>query len=82
MKILIVIAKSPYYSLLVTLHTEKLRREVKSLVAQRKNSAAMATALLKGRFERQVDRYEIPDVKADVLLSENSVNWDLTSRDK
>ena len=77
MKILIVIAKDPHYSFLVTLHTEKLKDEVKNLIAQRKNSAAMATVLLKGRFERQVDRHEVPDVKADMLLSENNVNWDL-----
>lgn len=76
-KILIVIAKDPHYSFLVELKSERLKREVKNLIAQRKNSAAMATALLKGRFERQVDRHEIPDVKADMLLSEDNVNWDL-----
>ena len=78
MKVLIVIAKGPHYSFLVTLHTEKLKREVRNLIGLRKNSLAMAAALSKGRFEREVACHEVRGLKADLLLSENNVNWDLT----
>jgi len=79
MKILIIIGRDPHHSFLIKLHTEQLKREVRNLIARRKNSLAMTTALSKGRFEKEVTRDEIHDVKADLLLSENSVSWDLTN---
>lgn len=80
MKILIVISQGARQSFLVRLHTEKLRREVRDLVARRKNSLAMATALSKGRLEKEVACHEIHRVEADLMLSEDSANWDLTRR--
>lgn len=79
MRVLIIVARDPHHSFLVRLHTEKLRREVRDLVARRKNSLAMAMALSKGRFEKEVACHEIHDVEADLLISERSVSWDLSN---
>jgi superfamily I DNA and RNA helicase len=77
MKVLIVVTRNPHYSLLITLHTKELREEIRDLVSRRKNSMAMATALSRGRFEREVAHNEMQDVKADLMLSVDSSNWDL-----
>ena len=78
MKILVVIRRSPAQRFLVELHTDKLVKEVSKLMARRRHSQAIATALSKGRFEKEVFEGELPGVKADVILTEESVCWDLT----
>jgi len=77
MKVLIVIDHSPKQRFLVKLHTEALIREVIDLIERRRHSQAMVTALSKGRFEKEVDQHELPNVKADLILSKDNASWDL-----
>lgn len=78
MKILVVIRKNPTHRFLVDLHTNSLIKEVSDLLAKRKNSQAIATSLSKGRFDREITEKEIHMTKADMILTEESVHWDLT----
>jgi len=78
MKILVVIRRSPAQRFLVELHTNKLVKEVSTLLAKRKNSHAIVTALAKGRFDREVFEGESGQVKADVIITEESAHWDLS----
>lgn len=78
MKILVVIRRSPAQRFLVELHSDKLVKEVTALIRRRRNSKAIITALSKGRLERQVADEELPNVKADIILTEHNVSWDLT----
>ena len=71
------IRRSPAQRFLVELHTNKLVREVSALVAKHRNSQAIVTALAKGRFDREVYENEAQKVKADIILTEESVHWDL-----
>ena len=77
MNVLIVISKGLSQKYLVNLHTEKLKKEVKSLVSDRKHTQAIVTALTKGRFEREVAHEDLKDLQADLILSEYSASWDL-----
>ena len=77
MDVLIVISKEPAQKFLVNLHTEKLKKEVKCLVNDRKHTQAIVTALTKGRFEREVDNKDLQNLRADLILSEYSASWDL-----
>ena len=77
MKVLVVIKKSPAQRFLVELHTDKLVKEVATLVGKRRNSQAIVTALSKGKFEQEVSEGELPKIKADLILSEESAHWDL-----
>lgn len=77
MKVLVVIEREGIYRLLVKLPTQKLVEEVLGLVNKRRHSQAMISALTKGRFEKEVGRHELAGLKADLILSENSVSWDL-----
>ena len=77
MKVLIVINRNPTQRFLVELHTDKLVKEVSTLLARRKNSQAIATALARGRFDREVYENEAHLVKADIILTEESAHWDL-----
>jgi hypothetical protein len=77
MKILVVIRRSPAKRFLVELHTNKLIKEVSTLLAKRRNSQAIATTLAKGRFDREILENEAHAVKADIILTEESVHWDL-----
>ncbi len=78
MKVLVVISRSPTHRFLVELHTDKLVREVARLMGKRRNSQAIATTLAKGRFEREIADYEVSHVRADLILTEENVRWDLT----
>ena len=80
MRVLIIVAQDPHHSFLVWLHSEKLRHKIRNLIARGKNSLAMVTALSQGRFEKEVACNEIHGVKADLLISENSVSWDLSRK--
>lgn len=80
MKVLVVIKRSPARRFLVELHTNKLVKEVSTLLARRRNSQAIATTLAKGRFDREIHENEAHEVKADIILTENSVHWDLAKK--
>lgn len=77
MKVLVVIRRSPTRRFLVELHTDKLIKEISKLVARRRHSQAIATALAKGRFEREIFDSNLHDVRADVILTEENVHLDL-----
>jgi len=77
MRVLVVIQRSPAQRFLVELHTNTLVKEVARLMAKRKNSQAIATALSKGRFNQEVMEGELPKVKADLILTEKSASWDI-----
>ena len=78
MKVLVVIRRSPAQRFLVDLHTSKLVKEVAALVSKKRNSQAIATALSKGKFEREVMEGELPTVKADIILTEENICWDIS----
>jgi len=77
MWVLVVIRRSPAQRYLVELHTSKLVKEVSHLAGRGRNSQAIATALAKGRFEREVPVLDLPNVKADLILTEENVHWDV-----
>lgn len=77
MKVLILVACKSCHGFLVSLHTRTLRREIRQLIARRKNSMAIAAALSRGRIEKELMRHEVCDVKVDLLLSESRTSWDL-----
>lgn len=80
MKVICVIRRSPAQRFLVELHTDKLVKEVSMLVAKRRNSQAIATALAKGRFEKEIIEGDLPKIKADLILTEENACWDLINR--
>ena len=77
MKVLIVIRRSPAQRFLVKLHTDKLVREMATLINKGRHSKAIVMALSKGSFERQITDEDISNVKADVILTEHNASWDL-----
>ncbi|MFA4982208.1 MAG: hypothetical protein WC592_07070 [Candidatus Omnitrophota bacterium] len=78
MKILVVIKRSPIQMFLVDLQTAGLVEEVARLIGKRRHSQAIATALSKGRFRKEVTDAELPNTKASFILSEENISWDLT----
>ena len=78
MKVLVVIRRSPAQRFLVKLHTDKLIKEMATLISRGRHSKAIITALSKGSLERQVSDEDLPNVKADIILTEHNVSWDLT----
>ena len=80
MKALIVIKRSPTQRFLVELHTDNLVKEISRLVARRKNSLAIVTALAKGKLGREVYEHEVHKIKADVVLTEENTRWDLMEK--
>jgi hypothetical protein len=77
MKVLVVIRRSPAQRFLVDLQTAKLVEEVSRLIGRRCHSQAIVTALSKGRFEKEVMDADLPSVKANFIITEENVSWDL-----
>lgn len=80
MKVLVVIKRSPAQRFLVELHTNKLIKEVSTLLARRRNSQAIVTTLAKGRFDREIPESESGKIKADIILTEEGVHYDLMGK--
>lgn len=78
MKVLVVVERSPIHRYLINLHKANLVKEVKDLINRSKYSEAVAMAFLKGDFERQIYDDEVHALDVDLILSENTANWDLT----
>lgn len=77
MKVLITIKRSPGQRYLVHLITKQLIAEVRELINSKKHSEAMVKAFTKGRFVREISESELPNIEADLILSENNARWDL-----
>jgi len=80
MRILIVIKSGPVKRFLVDLHTTDLVEEVARLVYRKRHASAIATALAKGRFQREITEAELPRVRATFILTEENVSWDLMQK--
>lgn len=80
MKIIVVIRRSPAQRFLVNLQSASLVEEVSRLIGKKRHSQAIATALAKGKFEREIAEADFPKVKASFILSEESIHWDLTAK--
>jgi len=79
MRIIVVIKRSPAQRFLVELESAKLVEEVSKLVGKRCHSQAIATALSKGRFCKELADTELPKARASFILTEQNVSWDLTN---
>lgn len=80
MKILVVIRRSPAQRFLVELKSAELVEEIATLIGRKRHSQAIATALAKGRFEKEVTDADLPKVKASFILTEENVSWDLMGK--
>ncbi len=77
MDVLVVIEKSPIQRYLVVLPTEVLIREVRDLINRSRYSQALAVTFVRGKLQRQISEGELPNISADLILSERSAYWDL-----
>ncbi|MBP7056479.1 MAG: hypothetical protein KBB52_06480 [Candidatus Omnitrophica bacterium] len=80
MKVLIVVRCSPAQRFLVTLKTKKLSEEVMTLLRKNRRSQAIAKALSRGIFEREVGCDELPGVGVDLIISEDGASWDFMTK--
>ena len=80
MKALVITKKNRVKRFLVEIHTDSLVQEIAALIGRKRYSEAVAAVLAKGRIEKEIAESDVKYVKADLLLSEDSVNRDLTSK--
>ena len=78
MKILIKIKRSPEQLFLVGIPDKRLNKEIRTLINKKSLSKAIAEALSRGRFERELTHDELPAVEADLILTEKTTSWNLT----
>ncbi|MDD2954605.1 MAG: hypothetical protein WCV56_05810 [Candidatus Omnitrophota bacterium] len=77
MKVIVKIKRNPEQIFLVDLPNDRLIHEVKKLITKNKHSKAIATALCKGRFEKELFDDEVHITDAAIILSEDNVSWSL-----
>jgi len=63
--------------ILVTLNEDCLITRVRELVNQKLHNAAIEVSLECGDFEKEVFLSDLPELIADLILSENSARWDM-----
>ncbi|MDD3906242.1 MAG: hypothetical protein PHS46_06940 [Candidatus Omnitrophica bacterium] len=80
MRIILVIAGTSGKNILVKLYSQDDIRNVRELLWQRKHPEAMAIALKKGRFEKEVEDHELGDLGAELILRKDRAYWDITGR--
>ncbi len=77
MKILVVVGRRPVHRFLVEVDKDPLIDEMKKLISKNRHSEAMVLASTKGRFEKEVGDSDLARIKADLILQEETVSWDL-----
>ena len=80
MKILVAIRHSPVKYYLMSVNDLPAIDEIVGLLCQREHSRAITTVFSRGYFEREVSAREVPLVKTDAILTEESVHWDLMNK--
>ena len=77
MRILITLERRRTYRYLVNLFTKSLIAEVRNLVGNKDYIKAVEKIYHGGLLEREIVEEDLPTLKADLILSERSANWDL-----
>ncbi len=77
MKILITLQGRRNRRYLINLLTKSLVVEVRDLLGNKKYTKAMELVYREGQLEREIFEDDLPTLKADLILSEASANWDI-----
>lgn len=77
MKILLKVQKSPAQFFLVGLSNKKMIARIKGLVKQGKYSKAMLTVLAEGDSFQKITEQNIPQIHADIILTNKNAHWNL-----
>ena len=77
MRVLITTKKPHVKGFLVRLFCERSIKEVRDLITKEQNLEAMMLALRKGSFEQEVSESDMPQIHANLILSETNAMWDL-----
>jgi len=79
MKIIVVIKKSPAKRYLIHIQNEENVNVFMRFIGQGMRSQAIVFAFAEGVFEKELSRDELEETRADLVLSEYSSSWDITS---
>jgi len=77
MEVLVRIHRSPERRFLINVSDKKLIKEIRNLLKKNKRSKAIVAALAKGRSIVEVSAEDLPNVKADLIITEEYVSRDL-----
>lgn len=69
---------SPLHIYMVRLSSADLIKEIRCLVSKREHSKAIVEVLSHGNIEWASGKYEMPNLKVDLMLSKTNAHWDLT----
>ncbi|MFA6321014.1 MAG: hypothetical protein WCY36_04065 [Candidatus Omnitrophota bacterium] len=78
MKILVTLRRRSTHRYLINLFTKSLIAEVRDLIASQNYTKAMEMVYREGLLEREVLEHELPELTADLILSDFCARWDLT----
>ena len=78
MKVILVIGQRSPQRLLMKLPDRRTIEKVITLVNKQQHSQAIVAALISGSFEKEITSDQTHNTRADMILSEHSVSWDLT----
>ena len=77
MRVLITLQRNRTHRYLVNLLTKSVISQVRDLISAQDYTKALDMVYYGGLLEGEVAEDQIPAVKADLMLSERSANWDI-----
>ncbi len=77
MRILITLQRRGAHRYLVNLSTKSLIAQVRDLISDQKYAKAIDLVYYGGLLEREIVESDIPEVAADLMLSDRNANWDV-----
>ncbi len=77
MRVLITLQRRRTHRYLVNLFTKSLISEMRDLIGDREYAKAMELVYFGGFFEKEIPEEDLPALKADLMLSDCSANWDV-----
>ena len=77
MKVLITLQRDRTHRYLINLITKSLISQVRDFISNQDYTNALDLVYYGGLLEREIAEEDLPVLKADLMLSERSANWDI-----
>ena len=77
MKVLITLERQRTHRYMINLLTKSVISQVRDLISTQDYTKALDLVYYGGLLEREIAEEDMPAVKADLMLSERSANWDI-----
>ena len=77
MKVLITLQRQQTHRYLINLLTKSIIAQIRDLISDQDYTKALGLVYYGGLLEKEIAEEDLPVLKADLMLSEHSANWEI-----